>query len=45
MNAGKCDHCGKEKDHLIYLTDHPDYYDGCYCEECIDSLHEKGEMP
>lgn len=30
----KCDECEKTGVNLIAVTDHPDYHDGHYCEDC-----------
>lgn len=33
MQSDKCRRCEKET-HLIQVSDHPDYLDGRYCEDC-----------
>jgi len=34
----KCDSCGGEFEHLVSLTDHPNYHDGMYCEACLKEM-------
>lgn len=29
-----CDECGLQFEHLVCCTDHPDYHDGYYCDNC-----------
>lgn len=34
----RCGGCGKFVDHTISITDHPDYMDGDYCEDCTINM-------
>lgn len=35
----RCDSCKKDFEHLVHISDHPNYHDGSYCESCVDNMN------